>query len=42
MPEGKVPVSEIVGDGEPTAVRLNDPAVPTVKLAVFALVNTGD
>jgi hypothetical protein len=41
MPLGRAPLSEKVGTGEPVAVTVNDPAVPTVKVALLALVMTG-
>jgi len=37
-PLGKVPVSLKVGAGEPVAVTVNDPAEPTTKVALLALV----
>jgi hypothetical protein len=40
-PEGKDPDSENVGAGVPVAVTLNEPAVPTVKVALLALVMAG-
>jgi hypothetical protein len=40
-PAGKAPVSLNVGVGEPVAVTVNVPAVPTVKVVVFALVIAG-
>jgi hypothetical protein len=40
-PAGKAPVSLNVGVGEPVAVTANVPAVPTVKVVVFALVMAG-
>src|ERR1700691_617841 len=40
-PLGSVPVSLSVGVGEPVAVTVNVPAVPTTKLVLFALVIAG-
>jgi hypothetical protein len=40
-PLGSVPVSENVGAGNPVAVAVNDPDVPTVKLVLLALVMAG-
>jgi hypothetical protein len=40
-PAGRAPVSEKVGVGTPLAVTLKDPAVPTVKVVLFALVIAG-
>jgi hypothetical protein len=40
-PAGNVPVSLNVGLGVPVAVTVNVPAVPTVKVVLFALVITG-
>jgi len=40
-PVGNVPVSLNVGLGMPVAVTVNVPAVPTVKVVLFALVITG-
>ncbi len=40
-PVGRVPVTERVGAGEPVAVTVNVPAVPTVKVVLFALVMAG-
>ena len=40
-PAGKVPVLLIDGVGLPVAVTVNVPAVPTVKVAVPALVIAG-
>jgi len=40
-PDGSEPVSVRVGVGEPVTVTGNDPAAPTVKVALFALVNAG-
>ena len=40
-PLGKAPASLSVGAGKPVAVTVNVPAVPTVKLAVLALVIAG-
>ena len=37
-PPGKVPDRDSVGAGEPVAVTVNEPAVPTVNVALFALV----
>ena len=41
-PEGNGPVSLSVGDGNPVAVTVNDPAVPTVNVVLFALVIAAD
>ena len=40
-PLGSVPLSLRVGAGEPVTVTVNEPAVPTVKVALFALVMAG-
>jgi hypothetical protein len=40
-PDGNVPDSPSVGVGEPVAVTLNEPAVPTKKLAPFGLLING-
>jgi mRNA-degrading endonuclease toxin of MazEF toxin-antitoxin module len=40
-PLGSVAVSANVGKGKPVVVTVNDPATPTVKLVLLALVNTG-
>src|SRR5207245_117780 len=40
-PRGRVPDSVNVGVGVPVAVNVNDPAVPTLKVALFALVICG-
>jgi hypothetical protein len=40
-PAGSAPDSLNVGAGEPVAVTLNDPAVPTVKVVLFWLVIAG-
>jgi hypothetical protein len=40
-PVGRVAVSLSVGSGKPVAVTVKDPAVPTVKLVLLALVITG-
>ena len=40
-PEGNAPDSDSVGVGDPVAVTLNVPAVPTVKVVLFALVMAG-
>ena len=40
-PVGRVPASVIVGVGEPVAVTVNVPAVPTTKVVLFALVMAG-
>ena len=40
-PEGKEPDSESVGAGEPVVVTVNEPAAPTVKVALEALVIAG-
>ena len=40
-PEGRAPDSERVGVGEPLAVTVNEPAVPTVKVVLLALVIAG-
>ena len=40
-PVGSAPVSESVGAGNPVAVTVNVPAVPTVNPALFALVIAG-
>jgi hypothetical protein len=37
-PEGMLPDSESVGAGEPVAMTLNEPRVPTVSVVLFALV----
>jgi hypothetical protein len=37
-PDGRVPDSESVGAGVPVAVIVKEPAVPTVKVALEALV----
>ena len=37
-PEGRAPVSLIVGTGYPVAVTGNDPPAPTVKVVLFVLV----
>ena len=41
IPLGRAPDSENVGAGVPVAVTVNVPAVPTVNVALFALVITG-
>jgi hypothetical protein len=40
-PLGSAPLSLNVGAGEPVAVTVNEPAVPTVKVALLALVMAG-
>ena len=40
-PEGRDPASENVGAGNPVAVKVNEPAVLTVNVALFALVIAG-
>jgi len=40
-PLGSVPVSLNVGDGKPVPVTVNDPTVPTVNVALAALVRAG-
>src|SRR6266478_6280803 len=40
-PAGKVPLSVMIGVGNPVVVTLNVPATPTWKVAVFALVIAG-
>jgi hypothetical protein len=40
-PLGRLPLSVTVGVGVPVVVTVNEPAVPTVNVALFALVNTG-
>ena len=40
-PEGSVPDSDRLGIGEPVAVTMKLPKVPTVKTALFPLVNRG-
>src|SRR5258708_23484027 len=40
-PAGKVPLSVMLGVGDPLVVTLNVPAAPTWKVATFALVNAG-
>ena len=40
-PEGNVPLSVIVGVGEPEAAGVKDPATPTVNIVLLALVNVG-
>ena len=40
-PVGSGPVSLNVGFGDPVAVTMNDPAEPTVNVALFALDQTG-
>ena len=40
-PVGRVPASERVGVGDPLAVTVNEPAVPTVKVVLLALVIAG-
>ena len=41
IPLGSAPLSEKVGDGVPVAVTVNDPAVPTVNVALAPLVMYG-
>ena len=41
IPEGNAPDSDSVGVGDPVAVTLNVPAVPTVKVVLLALVMDG-
>jgi hypothetical protein len=40
-PLGSVPLGLRVGAGKPVVVTVNDPAVPTLKVALFALVIAG-
>ena len=40
-PEGSAPDSDTDGAGRPAAVTVNEPAAPTLKLALFALVIAG-
>ena len=40
-PLGSVPLWLRVGAGKPVVVTVNDPAVPTLKVALFALVIAG-
>jgi hypothetical protein len=40
-PDGRAPVAERVGAGDPVAVTVNVPAAPTVKVVLFALVMAG-
>ena len=40
-PDGNVPDSDSVGVGEPVAVTVKEPAVPTVKLVLLTLVIVG-
>ena len=40
-PLGRAPVSVIAGVGEPVVVTVNVPGLPTVKVALFALVIAG-
>ena len=40
-PLGSVPLSLRVGVGEPVAVNVNEPAVPTVNVVLLALVMAG-
>ena len=40
-PLGSVPLSKKTGAGNPVAVTVNDPNVPTVNVVLFALVMTG-
>jgi hypothetical protein len=40
-PVGNVPLAEMVGDGEPVAVTVNDPAAPTVNVTLLADVIAG-
>jgi len=40
-PLGRAPVSVNVGVGKPVAVTVNDPAVPTTKVVLLALVMVG-
>src|SRR5258708_10289536 len=40
-PDGRVPRLLKVGAGKPCAVRVRESALPTVKVALFALVNDG-
>jgi len=40
-PLGSEPISEKVGDGEPLAVTVNEPAEPTVNVVVLPLVMVG-
>ncbi len=40
-PLGRAPVLDSVGVGVPLAVTVEDPGEPTVKVALFPLVNVG-
>ena len=40
-PDGRAPMLLKVGAGKPCALRVSEPALPTVKVALFALVNDG-
>jgi hypothetical protein len=40
-PDGKVPAIESIGVGEPVAATVKVPAMPSVKLALSALIMTG-
>ena len=40
-PDGSVPVSLSAGVGEPVAATVKEPAVPTVNVVSFALLNSG-
>jgi hypothetical protein len=42
IPAGSAPVSVTVGAGNPVVLTVNDPACPTVKVAVAELVMAGD
>ena len=41
MPAGRAPASVTAGAGRPVATTLNEPAAPTVNVALFALVIPG-
>jgi hypothetical protein len=40
-PDGRAPYSLRVGEGDPVAVTVNVPAVPTVNVVLFGLVMAG-
>src|SRR5207302_8786507 len=40
-PDGRAPMLLKVGAGKPCALRVSEPALPTVKVVLFALVNDG-
>jgi hypothetical protein len=40
-PPGSAPDSVILGAGDPVAVTVNEPATPSVKVVLLALVMTG-